>query len=114
MSFKTRSNLRFPTSFKLKALNVALFSAALLGNAHAAGLGKLTVHSALGQPLRAEIELTAIVPGELEPLRPQLASVDAYRQANIARHSALLSLQFAVESRVDGVAVVQVTSSQPL
>ena len=34
-------------------------------NAYAAGLGKLTVSSGLGQPLRAEIELLSIQKDEL-------------------------------------------------
>ena len=36
--------------------------------AYALGLGKLTVESALGQPLSAEIELSSAAPGELDTL----------------------------------------------
>ena len=50
-------------SSALKKLTAAVASAmVLMSAAHAAGLGKLTVLSALGQPLRAEIELTAVSP----------------------------------------------------
>ena len=46
-------------AFALKSVTAAVASAVLLSSAaSAAGLGKLTVLSALGQPLRAEIELT--------------------------------------------------------
>jgi pilus assembly protein FimV len=48
-------------SSALKTLTAAVASAVLLSSAaNAAGLGKLTVLSALGQPLRAEIELSAV------------------------------------------------------
>ena len=48
-------------SFALKTLAGAVASAVLVAaTANAAGLGKLTVLSSLGQPLRAEIELTAV------------------------------------------------------
>jgi len=46
-------------SFGLKTLGVAVASVVLSSAVHAAGMGKLTVLSSLGQPLRAEIELSA-------------------------------------------------------
>ncbi|MFC5513788.1 FimV/HubP family polar landmark protein [Massilia jejuensis] len=81
--------------------------------ANAAGLGKLTVLSALGQPLRAEIELTAVSGDEASNLVARLASPDAYRAANVAFNPALLSLRFAVEQR-GGRQFVRITSPQPL
>ncbi len=81
--------------------------------ANAAGLGKLTVLSALGQPLRAEIELTAVSNDEASHLVAKLASPDAYRAANVEFNPALLSLRFAVEQR-GGRQFVRITSPQPL
>ena len=51
--------------------------------AHAAGLGRLTVLSQLGQPLNAEIEIVSLQPGEEESLAARLASNDAFQQAGI-------------------------------
>ncbi|WP_293776878.1 FimV/HubP family polar landmark protein [uncultured Oxalicibacterium sp.] len=119
MSFKMRSKSRSLasssplSSFRLKAVSAAVLSLAVLASAHAAGLGRLSVQSALGQPLRAEIELTAVAADELESLQPRLASADAYRQANIELTPALLSLRFSVERRASGP-VVRVTSTQPI
>ena len=48
--------------------------------AHAAGLGKIVVLSALGQPLRAEIEVTA-TKSELADMTAKLASPDTFKQA---------------------------------
>ncbi|MES2128941.1 MAG: FimV/HubP family polar landmark protein [Pseudomonadota bacterium] len=86
-----------------------LFSSA----ASAAGLGKLTVLSSLGQPLRAEIELTAVSSEEAGALTAKLAPSDAFRLANIEFNPALLSLRFAVESR-NGRQVIKISSTQPV
>jgi len=101
-------------SSALKKLTAAVASALVLSSAaHAAGLGKLTVLSALGQPLRAEIELTAVSSDEASGLVAKLASPDAFRAANIEFNPALLSLRFAVEQR-SGRQFIRVSSSQPL
>ncbi|MES2898285.1 MAG: FimV/HubP family polar landmark protein [Pseudomonadota bacterium] len=82
-------------------------------SAYAAGLGKLTVLSALGQPLNAEIELTAVSADEASGLVAKLAPAEAFRVANIEFNPALLSLRFAVEQR-GGRQFVKITSSQPV
>jgi pilus assembly protein FimV len=108
------SNKRSTThSFNLKALSAAIVSALLFSNANAAGLGKLTVLSSLGQPLRAEIELTSVSKDEAGALAAKLASPEAFQQANIDLNAALLSLQFAVEQR-GGRQFIRITSTQPL
>jgi len=81
--------------------------------AHAAGLGKLSVLSALGRPLNAEIEVLSIPRGDVESLTVRLASNEAFRQAGIDFNSALLSIRMAVERRGDA-AVVKLTSTQPI
>jgi pilus assembly protein FimV len=101
-------------SSALKKLTAAVASALVLSSAaHAAGLGKLTVLSALGQPLRAEIELTAVSSDEASGLVAKLASPEAFRTANIEFNPALLSLRFAVEQR-NGRQFIRVSSAQPL
>ena len=101
-------------SFALKSLTSAVASAVLLAaSANAAGLGKLTVLSSLGQPLRAEIELTAVSADEAGALVARLAPTDAFRSANIDFNPALMSLRFDVEQR-SGKQVIKVSSSQPI
>lgn len=97
-----------------KALSVAVASSLfMLSSAHATGLGKLTVLSALGQPLRAEIELTSPSKEEVDSLVPRLASPDAFKQANIDFNSALLSLRFAIEQRGQAY-VIRISSAQAM
>lgn len=109
-----QSTHRLPLkSSALKKLTAAVASAMVLSSAHAAGLGKLTVLSALGQPLRAEIELTSVSPDEASGLVAKLASPEAFRTANIEFNPALLSLRFNVEQR-NGRQFIRVSSTQPL
>jgi len=97
----------------LKQLSAAVASALVfMSGADAAGLGKLTVLSALGQPLRAEIEVTS-AGGDDGALNAKLASQAAFRQANIDFNPALMSLRFAVEPRGSG-SVIKVSSTQPI
>ncbi|WEF33390.1 FimV/HubP family polar landmark protein [Pseudoduganella chitinolytica] len=101
-------------SFALHTMTCAVLGTALLSPAaYAAGLGKLTVLSALGQPLRAEIELTAVTPEEADDLTARLAPVEAFKAANIDFNPALLNLRFEIEQR-NGRQFIRVTSSQPV
>ena len=64
-------------SFCLRVLSAAVVLAMMFSNANAAGLGKMTVLSSLGQPLLAEIEVTANPKDDVGTLVPKLASVEA-------------------------------------
>ncbi len=98
----------------LKSITAAVASAVFLTSAaNAAGLGKLTVLSALGQPLRAEIELTTGAGEDPASMAVKLATPEAFRAANIEFNPALLSLRFAVDERA-GRQVIRVSSTQPL
>ncbi len=82
--------------------------------ASAAGLGRLTVLSALGEPLKAEIEIVSLQSGEGDSLAARLGAVDAFRQANIDLNGALLPVRFAIERRSPTQYVITMTSVQPM
>jgi pilus assembly protein FimV len=82
--------------------------------AQAAGLGKLTVNSALGQVLSAEIDLVAVQPGELDTLSARVASIEAYREARIEYSPVLRQLRFSFDKRPNGQPVLKVTSIGPI
>ncbi len=82
-------------------------------DASAAGLGKIVVLSSLGQPLRAEIELTASRE-ELSDMRAQLASPDAFKQAGIDLAPALAGIRFTVDKRQNGQSVIRLSSDRPI
>ncbi|CAM3203763.1 Tfp pilus assembly protein FimV [Janthinobacterium lividum] len=101
-------------SLAIKTLSSAVACAVLLSPAaSAAELGKITVLSAAGQPLRAEVELSAVKPGEAANLLAKLAPPDAYRQANVEFNPALNALTFAVENR-NGKPFIRISSAQPV
>lgn len=82
--------------------------------ANAAGLGRLTVTSALGQPLRGEIELVAVQKDDIGLVSVRIAPMDAFRDAKIERPIALSSMHFSVEKRPNGEPYIKVTSSTPV
>ncbi len=86
---------------------------ALSGGVQAAGLGKMSVRSALGQPLRAEIELLSVPAEELAMVEAKLASAEAFRQARIDRAEGLAGLHFSIDKRADGQPVVRIASATP-
>jgi pilus assembly protein FimV len=102
---------------KLKRFTTQLVAAGLIAvplMANAAGLGKLSVTSALGQPLTAEIELFAADKAELDSLSASLASDQAFRDAHVELAPVLTSLRFTVEKKPNGKTVLKVTSSRPV
>ena len=102
---------------KLKAIVLAAtlaWSAWMPQAVHAAGLGKISVMSNLGQPLKAEIDLTAVSREEATSIAAKLASPDAFKTANIEFQPALLGLKFAVNKRPDGQFYISVTSIAPI
>src|SRR4051794_24359025 len=82
--------------------------------AQAAGLGKLTINSALGQTLNAEIDLVSVQAGEADNLSARVASPEAFRDARIEYSNALRMLRFSVEKRANGQQYLKITSVGPI
>ncbi|HEX4523038.1 MAG TPA: FimV/HubP family polar landmark protein [Casimicrobiaceae bacterium] len=78
----------------------------------ALGLGKLTVQSALGQPLSATIELTSAQKDELDTLRARIADPAVYRDNNVQYPSAMSRARIVVEQTANGAPYLRVTTSQ--
>lgn len=97
---------------RLKRTLLAASISALSFSASAAGLGRITVLSGLGQPLRAEVEIAAS-PEELQNMTARLASAEAFRHAGIDFSPSVTGLRMAIERRGNG-AVVKVSSDRPI
>ena len=82
--------------------------------AFAAGLGKLTVTSTLGQPFRGEIDLLAVDKKDLGSIHARFASIEAFKEANIERSSVLSAMRFSVEQKKNGDPYLKITSSKPV
>lgn len=82
--------------------------------AYALGVGDIELHSALNQPLNAEIRLLSATPAELQGLTVALAPEAAFAGAGVERLGLLTQLKFNVVQKSDGSHVIKVTSSQPI
>ena len=80
----------------------------------ALGVGDIELHSALNQPLNAEIRLLSATPAELQGLTVALAPEAAYISAGVDRLGLLNQLRFKVIQKSDGSHVIRVTTSQPI
>jgi pilus assembly protein FimV len=78
-----------------------------------AGLGKLALHSALGQQLSAQIDIVSIQRGEAGSLSARIASPEAFRQAGVDYGPAITFLRASVQSR-EGKHFVVLTSTEPI
>lgn len=96
---------------RLKASVLAIALAVLPLGAYAAGLGRLTVLSPLGQPLRAELELTASRE-ELSSLTAKVATADAFKQAGIDYMPVLSTIRISVEKRSNGQPYLRVQTDR--
>jgi len=109
---KTYTGGGIVSRFSIAILAAALGLAAPFA-AHAAGLGRLTVLSPLGQPLNAEIEIVSLQPGEEEGLSARLAPAEAFSQAGMEASPALAGLRFTIERR-SGRTVLRIASPQTI
>ncbi|HET9975804.1 MAG TPA: FimV/HubP family polar landmark protein [Burkholderiaceae bacterium] len=97
--------------FALSAVAAATLTMAA-GNACALGLGRMSVQSALGESLRAEIDITSLTPEEANSLRVRVASPDAYRAAGVDYSAVLPGTQVTVARRADGRPYLRVSSDR--
>jgi len=98
----------------------ALASAiALLGSlasleAHALALGRITVQSALGEPLRAEIEIADIKPDEASSLKAGVAPPDTFKAAGLEYGSVVSGVEVSLQRRPDGRSFLRLSSNRPV
>ncbi|MES2633454.1 MAG: FimV/HubP family polar landmark protein [Pseudomonadota bacterium] len=101
-----------------RATALAIAAAALLGfsasDASALGLGRITVQSALGEPLRAEIDIPEINAEELASLRTSVASPEAFRAAGLEYNPTVSNLKITLERRADGRHFLRLVSARPV
>ncbi|HDY85070.1 MAG TPA: hypothetical protein ENH74_05230 [Methylophaga sp.] len=96
--------------------SVAVMAAlGLLGpmQANAFGLGKLELSSALNEPFKAEIPITALNADDVGNFQVRLASSKEFEQAGIERNFLLTQLKFDVIEKLGGVKIV-ISSQQPI
>ena len=105
---------RFSCRLGALAGAAALLCGLAAGPAYALGLGRITVQSALGEALRAEIEVPQITAEEAASLRVGVASADAFKAAGLEYSSAVLGVQVSLQKRADGRSFLRLSSSRPI
>ena len=96
------------------AAAIALLSSVASLPVQALGLGRVTVQSALGEPLRAEIEVLEITAEEASTLRTSVASADAFKAAGLEYTAAVTNVQISLQRRADGRSFLRLSSDRPV
>jgi pilus assembly protein FimV len=97
----------------MKTLGALVFSA-WVWPVVALDLGRLQILSAIGEPLRAEIEVAQASPEELRTLRAQLASPGAFSQAGMEFNPALNGVTASLQTRPNGGAYIALNGRAPI
>ncbi|WP_457425146.1 FimV/HubP family polar landmark protein [Roseateles sp. P5_E7] len=100
-----------PTGFTRHHLALAAALLVATGGAQALGLGRLNVQSALGETMRAEIDVTSLTSEETATLKVRVAPPDAYRTSGVDYNPVLTSAQVLVVRR-DGRTLLRVSSDR--
>ena len=97
---------------------VAAAAIAFLGlsttGAWALSLGRIAVQSALGEPLRAEIDVPEINAEEASSLIAKVASPQAFATAGLEYSPAISNLQATLQRRPDGRAFIRLSTDRPI
>ena len=100
---------------RVRHLLIGLASSSVMYSAivPALGLGEITLHSALSQPLDAEIELLEVADLSANDLQVRLAPVEAFNRSGVDRLYFLNDLRFTPVLR-GGKSVIRVVTNQPV
>ena len=101
-------------NLKFKQLSLAICLALLPLATGAAGLGKMRVYSALGEPLSAEIELIAISAEELASMTARIAPKEVYADQGLDRPAVLGAIKVELVNNPDAPPVLKLSSQKPV
>ncbi|MCZ6560515.1 MAG: hypothetical protein O6931_06475 [Gammaproteobacteria bacterium] len=83
-------------------------------SAQGLGLGEITLHSALNQPLDADIELLSVESGDLVTLVATMASADLFARYGLDRAAFLSSINLAIQRQPGGRHIIHVSSNSSI
>jgi pilus assembly protein FimV len=103
---------------KLRLSSLALAAALTFGlaspDALALALGRISVQSALGEPLRAEIDVPEITPEEVSSLRAAIAAPATFRNQGLEYSASLANVTITLQRRANGSYFLQLASDRPV
>ena len=102
-----------PSHLRAAAVAVAVVLGAFGSlEAQALSLGRVTVLSALGEPLRAEIEIPQITAEEAASLKTGIPNPAAFRAAGVEYNPALAGAAITLHQRPDGRSYLRLVSDK--
>ena len=93
---------------------VALLGSLASPEVQALGLGRISVQSALGEALKAEIDILEISADEATSLKVGIASAEAFKAAGLEYTAAAVGVQISLQKRPDGRSYLRLSSTRPL
>jgi len=111
-SIDSSHSVRQPWRKGVLASAVAIAMCGMSLDAQALALGAITVRSALGEPLRAEIEVPQISSEEAATLKANIGSPEAFRAAGVDFPAALAGARVSLQRRANGQAYLRVTGER--
>ena len=93
---------------------IALVGSLSITPVHALGLGRITIQSALGEALRAEIDVPEITAEEAASLRVGVAAPAAFKAAGLEYSPIVVGVQINLQKRADGRSYLSLTSPKPV
>jgi pilus assembly protein FimV len=94
---------------------LAVCAMAVAGSqAHALSLGRIAIQSAIGEPLRAEIEVTDLGADDATTLRAGVASPNAFSAAGLDYNAVMAGVRANLVQRADGRSFLLITSERPV
>lgn len=95
---------------QLTALATAVLLSIASPSASALSLGRVMVQSALGEPLRAEVDILDINADEAASLNARVASPETFKNAGLDYNAALSSLKTSLQRRANGRSFLKLSS----
>lgn len=77
-------------------------------------LGRITVQSALGEPLRAEIDVSEISAEEASSLTTNVGRPEAFSKAGLEYNAIMAGLEITLQRRANGRAYLRLSSDRPV
>lgn len=103
-----------PTKWLVMLKLLGIVAAMMLSaSASAVGMGGINVTSALGQPLKADIDLASISKNEKDSLVARLAAPDDYKKAGL-EYPYGNKFKFEIQNRANGLPYIRASSSDPV
>ena len=115
---KSKSNPKTLMTHRWHRFALSAVAAAVVGlhslSAQALSLGPIVIQSALGEALRAEIDILEMNAEEAATLKTQIASPEAFRAAGLDYNAAMASTRVSVARRANGRSYIRLVSDRPV